>query len=108
MDTNTARKTLEAMRERLVARVNRIESHIRRDGKPLDQDSEEALSERTDDAVLDGLDAQERQELKDIDHALQRVAMGQYHVCSKCGGTISADRLTAMPYTSICVGCAEF
>ncbi|MBL8034195.1 MAG: TraR/DksA C4-type zinc finger protein [Leptospiraceae bacterium] len=105
MDTTIARKTLEDMRNRLTARVGRIEAHIRRDGKPLDQDSEEALSERTDDAVLDGLDVQERKELQDIDHALSRIAQGQYHVCSKCGSTIGAERLTALPYTTVCVHC---
>lgn len=105
MDTTNARKTLEELRQNLVNRVGRIESHIRRDGKPLDQDSEESLSERTDDAVLDGLDVQEREELSQIDHALNRIAQGQYHVCSKCGGTIGAERLAALPYTTVCVGC---
>lgn len=106
MDTTTARTALEKLRSELLARVGRIESHIRRDGKPLDQDSEEALSERTDDAVLDGLDAQERNELREIDHALGRIAQGQYHVCSKCGGMIGQERLGALPYTTVCVGCS--
>lgn len=105
MNTESARTNLETLRQNLLTRVGRIESHIRRDGKPLDQDSEEALSERTDDAVLDGLDTQERKELQDIDHALARIAQGQYHVCSKCGGTIAEERLVALPYTTVCVKC---
>lgn len=105
METTTAKKTLEEMRSELLARVDRIEGHIRRDGEPLNQDSEEAVVEKENDAVLDGLDAQGRSELAQIDHALARIAQGQYHVCSKCGGTISEERLTALPYTTTCVKC---
>lgn len=106
MDTAAAKRHLEKLRNELLARVGRIEEHIRRDGKPLDQNSEEAVVETQNDAVLDGLDAQGREELAQIDHALQRLAAGQYQVCSRCGATISAERLAALPYTTICVHCA--
>lgn len=106
MDIHLAKQNLESMRQQLLARVGRIEEHIRRDGKALDQDSEEAVSELSNDAVLDGLDAQGRSELRQIDGALERIAMGQYHVCSKCGATISSERLKSLPYTTVCVHCA--
>ncbi|GAB4424959.1 MAG: hypothetical protein OHK0011_05870 [Turneriella sp.] len=106
MDIPSAKKNLEAMRQQLLARVGRIEEHIRRDGQPLDQDSEEAVVERENDAVLDGLDAQGREELAQIDHALKRIASGQYQVCSKCGSSISDERLQALPFTTVCVSCA--
>lgn len=106
MDVQAAKRNLEKLREELLARVGRIEEHIRRDGKALDQDSEEAVVETQNDAVLDGLDQQGREELSQIDHALQRIAAGQYTVCSRCGATISAERLAALPYTTVCVDCA--
>jgi RNA polymerase-binding protein DksA len=106
MDIDLARKNLESMRQQLLERVSRIEEHIRRDGVPLSQDSEEAVVKRENDAVLDGLDAQGRSELAQIDHALDRIAKGQYQVCSKCGSPISSDRLQALPYTTVCVSCA--
>lgn len=105
MDTASAKNTLEDLRQTLLARVGRIEGHMRRDGTPLDQDSEEAVVEKENDAVLDGLDAQGRNELAQIDHALKRIEAGQYHVCSKCGGAISAERLVALPYTTTCFSC---
>ncbi len=106
MNTVTSKATLEKLREDLLARVSRIEGHIRRDGTPLVQDSEEAVVEKENDAVLDALDAQGRSELAQIDHALDRIARGQYHVCTKCGATISEQRLTVLPYTTLCVKCA--
>lgn len=106
MNTVSAKANLEKMRHELLGRVGRIEGHIRRDGTPLDQDSEEAVVEKENDAVLDGLDAQGRSELAQIDHALDRIAKGQYHVCTKCGATITEQRLAALPYTTLCVQCA--
>jgi DnaK suppressor protein len=106
METTETRTKLEALRSQLLNRVERLEGHIRRDGEPLNQDSEEAATERENDAVLDGLSALERQELHDIEHALSRIASGQYHVCSKCGATIAAARLSALPYTTVCAACA--
>lgn len=106
MDTATAKMNLEKLRSELLARVGRIESHIRRDGVALDQDSEEAVVEKENDAVLDGLDAQGRSELAQIDHALDRIANGQYHVCTRCGAAIGADRLQSLPFTTFCKSCA--
>ena len=106
MDNSAAKASLEKMRKDLLARVSRIEGHIRRDGEALNQDSEEAVVEKENDAVLDGLDAQGRSELAQIEHALQRLAQGQYHVCSKCGASISTERLQLLPYTTFCKSCA--
>jgi RNA polymerase-binding transcription factor DksA len=106
MNSNTAKATLEKLRLDLLARVTRIQGHVRRDGTPLDQDSEEAAVEKENDAVLDGLDAQGRSELAQIDHALERISRGQYHICTKCGATIAPERLTALPYTTSCKSCA--
>jgi DnaK suppressor protein len=106
MDTQKARIQLESLRSQLLSRLDRIEGHIRRDGEALNQDSEEAAVERENDQVLDGLSLHEREELNQIDHALGRIANGQYQVCSKCGGAITADRLSALPYTTVCTGCA--
>ncbi len=106
MDTVNAKASLEKLRQNLLARVSRIEGHIRRDGEAINQDSEEAVVEKENDAVLDGLDTQGRSELAQIEHALDRIAKGQYHVCTKCGATITEQRLAALPYTTLCVKCA--
>jgi DnaK suppressor protein len=54
-----------------------------------------------------GLLQNERQELRDIDAALQRLEDGTYGRCRACGQPIPAGRLEAMPQASRCVPCAE-
>lgn len=50
---------------------------------------------------------QARLDLADLDRAGQRVATGEYRVCERCGGRISADRLAARPAARTCITCAN-
>jgi DnaK suppressor protein len=47
------------------------------------------------------------QMLREIDHALERVAKGDYGVCESCGGEISPARLKAIPWARYCLVCQE-
>lgn len=42
-----------------------------------------------------------------IDEALARIEAGVYGICTICGSTIPKLRLNAIPYTPMCVECAE-
>ena len=42
-----------------------------------------------------------------VDHALERVAAGQFGVCESCGNSIPVERLDVLPYTALCVTCAQ-
>ena len=42
-----------------------------------------------------------------IDGALERIEEGSYGKCEECGVSISKTRLTAIPYTALCIKCAE-
>ncbi len=42
-----------------------------------------------------------------VDHALERVAAGQYGLCESCGNSIPLERLDVLPYTTLCVTCAQ-
>lgn len=48
-----------------------------------------------------------RVDLEDLDRAAQRVMTGEYRVCERCGGPISAGRLTARPAARTCIICAN-
>jgi RNA polymerase-binding transcription factor DksA len=48
-----------------------------------------------------------RVDLEDLDRAAQRVVTGEYQVCERCGGPISAGRLTARPAARTCITCAN-
>ncbi len=44
--------------------------------------------------------------LSKVNHALERVASGDYGVCEICGQPIPVARLEALPYATTCVTCA--
>jgi DnaK suppressor protein len=43
--------------------------------------------------------------LERIDRALERLAAGTYGECQNCRGEIPGERLLALPYAEMCVGC---
>src|SRR5690606_31720513 len=51
--------------------------------------------------------ATEEDTLNRIDEALQRVEQGTYGKCEECGGAITKLRLNAIPFTPVCIKCAE-
>jgi DnaK suppressor protein len=95
--------SLEARLDRLTGRLSRIDSELRSPG-PADAPDRATESENRE--VLEKLSESERQEVQDIRQALGRIRTGTYTVCSGCGHEISAGRLEALPYTSLCVKCA--
>ena len=42
-----------------------------------------------------------------IEAALERIDEGSYGVCVQCEGVIPKARLNAIPYTPVCIKCAE-
>jgi DnaK suppressor protein len=51
--------------------------------------------------------ATEEDTLNRIDEALQRIEQGTYGTCEECGGSIPKLRLNAIPFTPVCIKCAE-
>lgn len=112
MDTTEARRTLEAERERLVARRDEEEEISGLDEEQSESSGELAdydqhpgdmgteTFERTKElAVRDQLEAQ----LADVDAALARIEAGEYGRCEACGKEIEPERLEARPATRYCL-----
>ncbi|MDP4535806.1 TraR/DksA family transcriptional regulator [Alkalimonas collagenimarina] len=70
-------------------------------------DLSEQAQERENDDVLNALEHNAEQELMHINRALQRMEQGDYATCSVCQDIIALERLTAIPYTSLCIQCAN-
>ena len=51
--------------------------------------------------------ANEEDRLGMIETALQRIERGEYGQCERCDGVIPKTRLNAIPYTPVCIKCAE-
>ena len=45
--------------------------------------------------------------LQAIDEALRRIDQGTYGICRDCGEPIADARLSAIPWTRVCISCKE-
>ena len=71
-------------------------------GDPADQAS--AASEA---AIQVRLHQTDSKLLRAIDDALARISRNAYGTCEACSKPISAARLTAVPWTRLCLNCKE-
>jgi DnaK suppressor protein len=55
---------------------------------------------------LRALIEQAQAQLRELDAAEQRLALGRYGVCESCGGAIADGRLEARPVARTCIACA--
>ncbi len=95
------------LRERknaLLARIAEVKQDLRSEHSA---DWSEQAQERQNDEVLDAIGNESRQELNDVSLALERIADGEYTICAECGDDINIERLKAVPYTNLCIKCAE-
>jgi len=103
----TNRKTeLETLRADLRARLSRFEAHQHREDGALDKDFEEQATQTQNDEVVDSLETETREELRQIERALDRIDSGLGDECESCGEFIDPRRLQVLPYTTLCVDCA--
>lgn len=94
-------------RAELEQRLHGITRDVRHEDNPLSGDWEEQAVQRESDEVLDALGNEARRELELIKQALARIDNGDYPYCSECGTEINRARLETLPYTSLCVDCAQ-
>lgn len=95
------------IRARLQAQRNDILARLQRPADaPLDADAGERAIELENLDVLFELDQASRQQLSLINAALERIEQGRYSRCERCGGTIDAGRLRALPFAATCIDCA--
>ena len=58
-------------------------------------------------AQLQGLLAGARADLAAIDRAAERLRVGRYGWCTRCGSRIGEQRLAALPAATTCIACAR-
>eukprot|EP00163_Fabomonas_tropica_P028531 TRINITY_DN5828_c0_g4_i1.p3 TRINITY_DN5828_c0_g4~~TRINITY_DN5828_c0_g4_i1.p3 ORF type:complete len:107 (+),score=20.18 TRINITY_DN5828_c0_g4_i1:105-425(+) len=97
---------LETLRADLKARLVRYEAHQHREAGALDKDFEEQATQTQNDEVVDSLESEVREELVQIERALERIDNGIGDECESCGEEIDPRRLQVLPYTTLCVDCA--
>ncbi len=104
-DQEYFKQKLLNLKQQVSARITKIDKDIRHEG--MTADWAEQAQERENDEVLESLGNASEIELNKIKHALQRIEAGEYFFCSECGEEIPAARLELLPYSTLCVNCAE-
>jgi RNA polymerase-binding transcription factor DksA len=51
------------------------------------------------------LQKQLREQMAEVEHALQKLESGTYGLCDICGQPIAPERLEALPWASLCLSC---
>jgi DnaK suppressor protein len=74
---------------------------------PDDEHDAEGATIGYERARVAALLAKAQKDLADCETALLRVKLGSYGACVGCGAEIPAERLAALPSTSVCEGCAN-
>ena len=90
--------------------IGRIRQGLRQRGvapEKVEAGLRAALEDVSEDEVVDSLEVEARAELAQVAHALERLKEGLGDACESCGGEIDPRRLQVLPYTTLCVNCAE-
>ncbi len=98
---------LQTLRNELTHRIEAIDADIHHKKEPVEKDFAEQVTQRENDEVLSAIDDEAQQTVNLIDAALARIEAGNYGICTKCNIEIPEKRLSALPYATTCVDCAE-
>jgi DnaK suppressor protein len=100
-----AKERLLRMRQEVMQEVQEAAVACRefgQDGVPDIGDMSAATYSRD---VLLNLGEAQRQKIRDIDAALERLAAGEYGICARCGEEIDPKRMTVRPFSRYCIEC---
>ena len=104
-DTQAYKDRLLSLKAEMQQRIQSIDQDIRHE--EMSADWTEQATERENDTVLQTLGNAADTELAMINAALQRIDSGTYFNCSECGEEIPSARLELLPFSTLCVSCAE-
>jgi len=98
------KEQLQILETELVNRLNNLNKDL---SKSHSSDSGEQAVERENDEVIESLRNETEIELSQVRKALTQITDGEYGSCQRCGEAINTKRLDAMPYSTLCIKCAE-
>ncbi|MFM1896502.1 MAG: hypothetical protein RLZZ385_1576 [Pseudomonadota bacterium] len=107
MNLEQVRNQLLAAEDEIEARLQRTHKHIYHKDEPVSANFNEQIKQTENDALVRALEDEGQAELRQIQRALKRLDDGTYTVCSRCGKAIGEQRILAIPYTDLCIGCAS-
>lgn len=111
---NSRKEILQRLQQLLLKRADALRKALQGDLSLLTEMEKQTTGELADFALDSAqfemssqlIDMQSR-ELKQVEAAIERMKKGKFGSCEGCGCTISLPRLSALPYTTLCIDCAE-
>ncbi len=109
IDLKLIRSRLEHERKRLLdvleqTKASATPAEERREGSPFGKREEEASQSFELEKRL-ALEKQVKDNLADVERALEKFDKGTYGRCDVCGQPIDPARLEALPYATLCLNC---
>jgi DnaK suppressor protein len=103
----TMKDVLIRMRDDLIRDISR---RVKETSKNINEDIGDSVDtcfqERSREFEL-LLSKREKEKLRLIEEALEKIDEGTYGICEECGGKIPRGRLKVMPFAKYCVDCKE-
>jgi len=99
-----AEKKLKKLKKELKKRIKSVKNSLT---SARSKDWEEAAVEAENDEVLEAIYSESAAELLQVRFALKRIKSGEYTECAECGEDINKKRLKIMPFTTLCIKCAQ-
>lgn len=107
IDLEARRAELVSLRERILGAAEGIVADDEESGEINSAAGDQHLADHAsiilDREVDETLEENVSRMIFEIDEALERISAGTYGVCAKCGGAIPEERLSAVPYATLCV-----
>ncbi|MBL8865030.1 MAG: TraR/DksA C4-type zinc finger protein [Gemmataceae bacterium] len=100
----TLQKTLTARRNELRKRIHGELAGLRAAAN-ASGDAADAAFDNAGEELASQLAELEAKELAQINIALQKIKQGSYGVCDGCSCKIPVARLSALPYSTLCIKC---
>jgi DnaK suppressor protein len=85
-------------------------AHLEFEGEELERHFIESIdsAQKEDLArLVHKLDERGKEEIEEIEHALNKMSTGCYGLCELCGKSIPIKRLRVLPATRLCLNCAQ-
>ena len=101
------RSRLEQEQKRLTEEIAQLTTNMRperREGSPFGKREEEATESFELEKRL-ALEKRIKDQLADVEHALDKFDKGTYGLCDNCSQPIDPERLEALPQASLCLNC---
>jgi len=103
---------MDAYKNRLEEQRGRLMREIASEEKPTDfgsdiDDSSEEASEAEEFANRTALAQTQKNELLEVERALQKIEGGTYGICDNCKNEIEEEALSVAPESALCTNCKK-